>query len=134
MLAVERGASLVFHAHNPLKRCKVQLANRIVLITEQTLSSSKGLNRLGPDAHHLAAYERFDWVSSISGKSRNPSMACGPSSTWNCVSDMGLPPLVGVRSHRNSSRNAAFAHHDGAAAPQRRIAPGILRRRGITTE
>jgi hypothetical protein len=36
-----------------------------------------------------------------------------------------LPPLVGVRSHRDSSRNAAFAHHDGAAAPQWRIAPGI---------
>ena len=32
MLAVERGASLVFRAHNPLKRCKVQLAKRIVLI------------------------------------------------------------------------------------------------------
>jgi hypothetical protein len=38
MLAVERGTSLVFRAHNPFNRCKVQLAKRIVLIAEQTLS------------------------------------------------------------------------------------------------
>jgi hypothetical protein len=53
MLAVERGASLVFRAHNPLKRCKVQLAKRIVLITEQTLSSSTVFNRLGPNVAFL---------------------------------------------------------------------------------
>jgi hypothetical protein len=29
MLAVERGASLVFRAHNPLKRSKVQLCNAL---------------------------------------------------------------------------------------------------------
>ena len=48
MLAVERGTSLVFRAHNPLNRCKVQLAKRIVLITEQTLSSSTVLDGVGP--------------------------------------------------------------------------------------
>jgi len=45
---------------------------------------------------------------------------------------MDLLLLFGVRSRRNS-RNAAFAHHDAAAGPQRRVAPGIIRRRGITT-
>jgi hypothetical protein len=31
MLAVERGTALVFRVHDPLDRCKVQLANRIAL-------------------------------------------------------------------------------------------------------
>ena len=60
MLAVGRGAPLVFRAHDPLKRRKVQLAKRVLFTGEQTLSSSKVLNRLGPDVHHLAAYERLD--------------------------------------------------------------------------
>jgi hypothetical protein len=119
MLAVERGASLVFRAHDPLNRCKVQLAKRIVLIAEETLSSSTVLDRLGPDVHHLAAYERFDRFSSISG-------------TELCKRHES-PPLIGVHSRRDSSRHAAFAHHDEPAAPQWRIAPGILRRGGITT-
>jgi hypothetical protein len=72
MLAVERGASLVFRAHNPLKRCKVQLAKRIVLITEQTLSPSTVFNRLCPNVHHFAAYERLDAFSSILGKKPQP--------------------------------------------------------------
>jgi hypothetical protein len=32
------------------------------------LSSSTMLDRLGPDVHHLAAYERLDTYSSILGK------------------------------------------------------------------
>jgi hypothetical protein len=32
MLAVERGASLVFRAHNPLNRCKVQLAKTDTIV------------------------------------------------------------------------------------------------------
>jgi hypothetical protein len=67
MLAVERGASLVFRAHNPLDRCKIQLAKRIVLITEQTLSSSTVLDRVGPNVHHLAAYERLHLFRAIPG-------------------------------------------------------------------
>jgi hypothetical protein len=72
VLAVGRGAALVFRAHNPLKRRKVQFAKRVVLTAEQTLSSTKVLNRLGPDVHHLAAYERFDRFSFISGKKPQP--------------------------------------------------------------
>jgi hypothetical protein len=67
MLSVERGASLAFRAHNPLNRCKVQVAKRIVLIAEQTLSSCTVLDRLGPDVHHLAAYEHLDPFSSVLG-------------------------------------------------------------------
>ena len=72
MLAVERGASLVFRADNPLDPCKVQLTKRIVLIMEQTLSSSTVLDRVGPDVHHLAAYERLDPFSSILGQKPKP--------------------------------------------------------------
>jgi hypothetical protein len=72
MLAVEPGASPVFRAHDPLKRRKVYLAKRIVLITEQTLSSSTVFNRLGPNVHHLAAYERLDAFGSILGKKPEP--------------------------------------------------------------
>jgi len=67
MLAVERGATLVFRARNSLKRCKIQLAKGIVLTTEQTPSSSGMLYRLDPDVHHLAAYERLDPISTILG-------------------------------------------------------------------
>jgi hypothetical protein len=65
MLAVEHCAPLVLHAHDSLNRCKVQFAERVVLIAEQTLSSSAMLDRLGPDVHHLAAYERLDAYGSI---------------------------------------------------------------------
>jgi hypothetical protein len=68
MLAVERGSSLVFRTHDPLKRREIQPAKRIILIAEQTLSSSTVLDRFGPDVHHLAAYERLDPFSSILGK------------------------------------------------------------------
>jgi len=49
-----------FTTHNPLDRRKIQLAKRIVLTTEETLSFSTVLDRFGPDVHHLAAYERLD--------------------------------------------------------------------------
>jgi hypothetical protein len=68
MLAVERRTSLVFRAHNPPNRCKVHLAKRIVLITEQTLLSSVVLDRVGPDIHYFATYERFDPFRTILGK------------------------------------------------------------------
>lgn len=38
ILAIGHSASLVFRADNPLDRCEVQLAKRIVLIAGQTLS------------------------------------------------------------------------------------------------
>ncbi len=68
MLAIERGTPLVFRIHDPPDRCKVQLANRIVLITEETLSPSTVLDRASPDVHHLAAYERLDLFRTIPGK------------------------------------------------------------------
>ncbi|MDA9497327.1 hypothetical protein XI05_07295 [Bradyrhizobium sp. CCBAU 11357] len=68
MLAVECGASLVFRAHNPLKCGKVQPAKRIVLIAEQTLSSSTMLDRLRPNVHRLPAHERLDPFISIQSK------------------------------------------------------------------
>jgi hypothetical protein len=68
MLAVECGASLVFRAHNPLKCGKVQSAKRIVLIAEQTLSSSTMLDRLRPNVHHLPAHECLDPFISILSK------------------------------------------------------------------
>jgi hypothetical protein len=40
MLSVGCGASLVFPAHDSLKRGKVQLAKRVILITEQRLTGS----------------------------------------------------------------------------------------------
>jgi hypothetical protein len=43
-----------------------ELDKRIVLITEQTLSSSMVLDRVGPDIHHFA-YERLDPFSAILG-------------------------------------------------------------------
>ena len=68
MLSVGRGASLVFPAYDSLKRGKVQLAKRVILITEQTLSSSAMLDGLRPDVKYLAAYERLDPFSAIPGK------------------------------------------------------------------
>jgi hypothetical protein len=68
MLVVGRGAALVFRPHDPLKWRKVQLAERVVLTAEQALSSSKVLDRLGPDVHHLPAYERLDSFRAIPGK------------------------------------------------------------------
>jgi hypothetical protein len=68
MLPVERGASLMFRARDSLNRCEIPLAKRVVLIPEQTLSSSTVLDRLGPDVHHLAAYERLDLVGTVPGK------------------------------------------------------------------
>ena len=65
MLSVGRGTSLVFPAHDSLKRGKVQLAKRIVLITEQTLPSSAVLDGFRPDVQYLAAYERLDLFSAI---------------------------------------------------------------------
>jgi hypothetical protein len=65
MLAVGRDASLVFRAHDSLKRCKVQLSQRIVLFTEQTLSSSTVYDGLCPDVQYLAADKRFDPFSAI---------------------------------------------------------------------
>src|ERR1700752_638733 len=38
---------------------------------------------------------------------RSPSMLWGPSSTLNCVSDIGGPPVVGVYSHRQSGADCA---------------------------
>ncbi|MHC2575861.1 hypothetical protein ACVI1J_002483 [Bradyrhizobium diazoefficiens] len=72
MLAVERGASLVFRAHDPLKCGKVQLAERVVLIAEQTLSSSTVLDRLRPNVHHLPAHERLDPFIFILSKKPQP--------------------------------------------------------------
>jgi len=48
MLSVRRGTSLVLPAHDSLKRGKVQLAKGVILITEQTLSSSAGARRTPP--------------------------------------------------------------------------------------
>jgi hypothetical protein len=68
MLAVECGASLVFRAHNPLKRGKVQSAKRIVLIAKQTLPSSTMLDRPRPNVHHLPTHESLDSFISILSK------------------------------------------------------------------
>ena len=68
MLAIRRGASLVFRAHDPLDRCEIQLSERIVLIPEKTLSTSAVLDRIDPYVHHLAAYERLDPFRAILGK------------------------------------------------------------------
>ncbi|MCP1783175.1 hypothetical protein ABIF66_010871 [Bradyrhizobium japonicum] len=67
MLPVEGGSPLVFRAHNPLDRHKIQLAKRIVLIAEQTLPPAMVLGRFGPDVHNFAAHERLDAFSSIPG-------------------------------------------------------------------
>ena len=67
MLAVGRGAALVFRVDDPLDRRKIALAQRVVLIAEQALPSSAVLDGFDPDVHHLAAYERFDPFSSILG-------------------------------------------------------------------
>ena len=96
MLSVGRSASLVFPAHDPLKRGKVQLAKRVILVAEQTLSSSAVLDGLRPDVQYLAAYERLDPFSAIRAKRRSPSMLWGPSSMLNCASDIGNPPIVGI--------------------------------------
>src|SRR5579872_2366890 len=72
MLAVKRGASLIFCAHNPLDRCKIQLAKRIVLTAEQALSPSTVLERVGPYVHHLAAYERLDGLRAVLGINSQP--------------------------------------------------------------
>jgi hypothetical protein len=72
MLSVGRGASLVFPAHDPLKRGKVQLPKGVVLIAEQTLSSSAVLDGLRPDVQYLAAYERPDPFSAILCKDPEP--------------------------------------------------------------
>jgi hypothetical protein len=77
MLSVGRGASLVFPAHDSLKRGKVQLAKRVILITEQTLSSSVVLDGLRPDVQYLAAYERLDPFSAILGKKPQPVHVMG---------------------------------------------------------
>jgi hypothetical protein len=77
MLSVGRGASLVFPAHDSLKRGQVQLAKRVILITEQTLSSSAVLDGLRPDVQYLAAYERLDPFSSILGKKAQPIHVMG---------------------------------------------------------
>src|SRR4029453_17019702 len=121
MLAVERDASLVLRAHNPLNRCKVQLAKRIVLIAEQTLSSSTVLDRLGPDVHHLAAYERLDRFSSILRAKSQPIHVVGS------VIDAKL-----CKGHRGSSccrrlftsavrGGLRLPHRPTATEPQRRI-------------
>jgi hypothetical protein len=68
MLALKRRASLVLRAHNSLKCRKVQFAKRIVLIAEQTLSSSTMLDGLRPNVHYLAAYECLDSFGSILSK------------------------------------------------------------------
>src|SRR6185312_11850252 len=101
MLSVGRRASLVFPAHDSLKRGKVQLAKRVILITEQTLPPSAVLDGIRPDVHYLAAYERLDRFSSILGKERSPSMLWGPSSILNCASDIGNPPVVAIHSWRS---------------------------------
>jgi hypothetical protein len=77
MLPVGRGASPVFPAHDALKRGKVQLAKRVVLITEQTLPSSAVLDGVRPDVQYLAAYERLDPFSSILGKEPQPVHVMG---------------------------------------------------------
>jgi hypothetical protein len=77
MLSVGRGASLVFPAYDSLKRGKVQLAKRVILITEQTLSSSAMLDGLRPDVQYLAAYKRLDPFSSIQGKKPQPVHVMG---------------------------------------------------------
>src|SRR5579883_267563 len=68
MLAVERVASLVFRADNPLKRGKIPSSKPIVLVTEQTLTSSTVLDGLDPDVHHLAADERLDLDRAVLGE------------------------------------------------------------------
>jgi hypothetical protein len=68
MLAIEPDTSLVLRIYDPLDCRKVSVAKRIVLITEQTLSSSPMLDRVSPDVHHLASYERLDRFGTISGR------------------------------------------------------------------
>src|SRR6185312_14022463 len=85
---------------------KVQLAKRVILITEQTLPPSAVLDGIRPDVHYLAAYERLDRFSSILGKERSPSMLWGPSSILNCASDIGNPPVVAIHSWRSPPRTA----------------------------
>ena len=114
MLSVGRGASLVFPAHDLLKRGKVQLAKRVILITEQTLSSSVVLDGLRPDVQYLAAYERLDPFSAILGERRSPSMLWGPSSMLNCASDIGNPPVV----HVGSPSRTALPRYPTATKPQ----------------
>ena len=72
MLSVGRGASLVFPTYDSLKRGKVQLAKRVILITEQTLSSSPMLDGLRPDVQYLTAYERLNLFSAILRKNPQP--------------------------------------------------------------
>ena len=124
MLAIRRGASLVFRAHDPLDRCEIQLSERIVLIPEKTLSTSAVLDRIDPYVHHLAAYERLDPLEPSWANSRSPSMLCGPSSTLNCVSDIGNAPLSDAYSHRRSVRlrlpHCAFSLSDRGIGRNRR--------------
>jgi hypothetical protein len=66
MLAVGRG-TLAFRAHDTFNRCKVQLAERVVLTAEQALSSSQVLGTR-PRRPSPCGLERFDRLNSISGK------------------------------------------------------------------
>jgi hypothetical protein len=118
VLSVGRGASLVFPAHDSLKRGKVQLAKRVILISEQTLSPSAVLDGIRPDVKYLAAYERLDRSAPSWAKSRSPSMLWGPSSMLNCASDIGNPPIVGI----HSRREPRLPRYPTAIMPQRYLA------------
>jgi hypothetical protein len=85
VLAIECRTFLIFRAHDPLDRRKVRLAKRIVLITQQTSSSSTMLDRFRPGVHHLAAYP----FSAMLSKKQRAVYVMWSSSTINCTGDIG---------------------------------------------
>ena len=80
MLAVESLTALVFGGNNPLNRCEVELAECVVLATEETSPTFKGASRIDPNLHDPPAYERLHPLGSV------PSMkqqSCGQSGQNN---------------------------------------------------
>src|SRR5579864_1298090 len=118
MLAVKRGASLIFRAHNPLDRWKIQFAKRIVLTAEQALSPSTMLERVGPYVHHLAAYERLDWLRAVLCMNSQPVHVVG------AIIDSGLrkrhriSPLAGLKSLSPTPRELHLPHCPTATKPR----------------
>jgi hypothetical protein len=97
VLVIECRTFLIFRAHDPLDRRKVRLAKRIVLITQQTSSSSTMLDRFRPGVHHLAAYERVDPFSAMLSKKQRAVYAMWSSSTINCTGDIGESSCFSAR-------------------------------------
>src|SRR5579872_3642729 len=118
MLAVERGAPLIFRAHNPLDRCKIQLAKRIILTAEQALSLSTVLKRVGPYVHHLAAYERLDGLRAVLGINSQPVHV------MRAIIDSGLherhriSPLAGLKLFSPAPRELHLPHRPTATKPR----------------